>query len=60
MGAAVGGIGVGVGIYVSTRVFEYSGLRDIYVLNIFLSLFTLFALAYLWFVSSTNETPSSC
>jgi predicted MFS family arabinose efflux permease len=59
LGASVGGIGVGVGLYVATRVFEYSGLRDIYIYNISISLFTLFALAYLWFISSTNETPSS-
>ena len=60
LGAAVGGIGVGLGIYIGTHIFEAFSLRDIYIFNSFLSLSTLLALWFLCRPSSTNAPmPSS-
>lgn len=59
LGASVGGIGVALGLFLATQVVEYSVLRDIYILNIFLSFVTLLALGYTWRLSSTNENQHS-
>lgn len=60
LSAAVGGIGVGLGVYIGTHIFEAFSLRDIYIFNSFLSLSTLLALWFLCRPSSTNvPTPSS-
>ncbi|MAA79318.1 MAG: hypothetical protein CL916_08660 [Deltaproteobacteria bacterium] len=59
LGASVGGVGVALGIFLATRVVESSGLRDIYVLNIFFGFLTLLALGYTWRLSSRNEQQHS-
>lgn len=59
LSAAVGGIGVGMGIYVGTQVFEAYSIRDIYILNSILSFCTLLSLWYLCRPSSTSAPMHS-